>query len=146
MPALHTLGDSHLILALQQRNQAHFPQIEPDWIVIFVEHPRRKVEFALFCNREPVAPFNRGGLGDEGVWGGASGFRGGEVLVDADPDALESGEQIVNFLLRVHPGGQNMVYFVGEQISALLTHIDEVADFFTHFLRCQRQVILPLAK
>jgi hypothetical protein len=80
------------------------------------------------------------------LWSGMSGLCGSKVFVDAYPDALESGEQIVNFLRRVHPGGQNIIYFVGEQISTLLTHTDEIADFFTHFLSCQRQLILPFAK
>src|ERR1019366_6154376 len=114
MPALHALGDSDLVLTLQQRNGAHLSQIQPNRIIVSVEHSRGKVEFVVFWSGTSVGPFNHGGLSDNRVRNVASGYCGGDVLVDPDPDSLESGAQIFNFLRQDDLGGQNMIHLVGE--------------------------------
>src|ERR1700676_815371 len=136
MPALHALGDGFLILALQQRNRAHLPLIEPNRVVVLVEHPGSKVQFALVSSRGFVVPFSYRGLRDDGVRRGASSLRGCKVLVQDDPDTLEGREQIVNLLRRVQLGGQDLLYFFREQVSPLFSYSYKIAHLFVHFFSC----------
>ena len=84
------------------------------------------------------------GASDSGrIGGGAGGLCRGEVFVDIDPVALERGEQVVDFFRGVHFGGQDVVYFVIEQVAALLAHGNELPYLIVFFFNGQRQEILP---
>ena len=143
VPALHALGDGHFVLALEQRHGAHFAQVQAHGIVVLVEHPRRQVQFALFGYGQLVLGFDFGGFGGGRIGGGAGGLGGGEVFVNIDAVALEGGEQVVDLFRGMHFGRQNVVYFVVEQVAALLAHGNELLYLVVFLFNRQRQGILP---
>jgi len=139
VPTLHALGNGHFVLALQQRYGAHLPEIQPDRVVILVEHSRREVQVAILGGRAVLHVNDvRGDLG---------GADSGDILIRRSADRLEAGE-VVFALLRLRrglDGGQDTLFLVGKQVSALLTDADDASDLFTRFLIVQRQAVIPLA-
>ena len=84
------------------------------------------------------------GASDGGqIGGGAGGLGGGQVFVNIDAVALEGGEQVVDLLRGMHFGGQDVVYFVIEQVAPLLAHGNELPYLIIFFFNRQRQGILP---
>jgi hypothetical protein len=139
VPTLHALGNGHFVLALQQRYGAHLPEIQPDRVVILVEHSRCKVQVAIFSNRAVLNIDNVSG----NLWGADCD----DILIRRGADRLKAGE-VMFALLRLRrglDGGQDTLFLVGKQVSALLTDADDASDLFTRFLIVQRQAVIPLA-
>ncbi len=144
LAALDALGDGDFAFARQQRNGAHFAQVHANRVVRLFEHSRRQVEFAgILGYGKFVLGFDFGGFGDGGIGGGAGGFGGGEVFVNIDAVALKRGEQVVDFFGGVHFGGQGIVYFVVEQVPALLAHGNELPYLIVFLFNGQRQESPP---
>src|SRR5260221_11794955 len=98
MPALHALGDGHFVLTFQQRYRTHLPQVQPNWIVVLVQHPWCEVQVALFGDGRFITPFRYWGFRDDRVYRGASSLCGGKVVVQSDPDSLERGEHVADLV------------------------------------------------
>ncbi len=143
LAALDAFGDGDFALARQQRYRAHLAQVHANRVVRLFEHPRCKVEVALLGDGKFVFGFDFGGFRCRRIGGGAGRLRGGEVFVDIDTVALEGGEQVVNLLRRVDFSGQDVVYFVIEQVSALLAQGNELTYLVIFLFNSQRQEILP---
>src|SRR5882762_4180266 len=143
LAALDAFGDGDFALARQQRDGAHLAQVHAHRVVRLFEHPGREIEVALFGDGKFVLGFNFGGFRCRRIGGGAGRLRGGEVFVDIDTVALEGGEQVVNLLRRVDFSGQDVVYFVIEQVSALLAQGNELTYLVIFLFNSQRQEILP---
>jgi hypothetical protein len=129
--ALHALGDGYLILALQQGNRAHFPQVKPDRVVIFVEHAWRKVKFALFGDGAM--------LGIPSVCSGLRGACGYDVIIRGDTNLLKPGE-VMLALLRLRrslDGRQYAIFLFRKEISALLANANNASHLFTRLLIIQ---------
>ncbi len=122
---------------------AHFAQIHANRVIRLFEHPRRKVEFALFGYRKVILGFNFRGFGYGRIGGGASGLRRGLVFVNIDSVAFKRGKQVVDFFRGVYFGRQGVVYFVVEQVPALFTQGDELPYLIVFFFNSQRQGNLP---
>src|SRR6266403_1794942 len=143
LAALDAFGDGDFALARQQRYGAHLAQVHANRVVRLFEHPRGKVEVALLGDGKFVLGFDFRGFRCRRISGGAGRLRGGEVFVDIDTVALEGGEQVVNLLRRVDFSGQDVVYFVIEQVSALLAQGNELTYLVIFLFNSQRQEILP---
>ena len=102
-----------------------------------------QVEFAASSgDRQFVLRFDFGGFGYGGISGGARGLGGGQIFVNIDAVSLKGGKQVVNFFRGVHFGGQDIVYFVVEQVAALLAHGNELTYLIVFFFDSQRQGVL----
>src|SRR4029077_14859993 len=66
-----------------------------------------------------------------------------EVLVHVDAVALESREQVVDFLGGMHFRWQDIVHLIVEQVAALLAHVDELPYLIVFFLDGQRHASSP---
>src|SRR6202521_3672147 len=140
LPALDALGDSHLAFARQQRNGAHFAQVHANRVVRLFEHSRRKVEIArVLPEGKFILGFDFGSISYGRIGGGAGGLCRGQILVNINSVFLEGGEEVVNFFRGMHFGGQNVVYFVIEQVPALLAHGNELPYLIVFLFNSQRQ-------
>ena len=77
--------------------------------------------------------------GSRGFQRRARGLGRGHIFVDVDAVALEGGEQVVDFFRGMNFGGQDVVYFVVEQVAPLLAHVDELAYLIVFFFQSQSQ-------
>ena len=69
-------------------------------------------------------------------------FAAASVFVNINSVALERGEKVVDFFRGVDFGGQDVVYFVIEQVPALLAHGNELPYLIVFFFDSQRQGVL----
>ncbi len=65
----------------------------------------------------------------------ARGFRRSLILINLDAIALESCEQIVDFFRGMDLRRKRIVYFVVEQVAALLAHRNELAYRIIFFFK-----------
>ena len=143
LPALDALGDGDFTFARKQGDGAHLAQVHAHGIVGFLEESRSEVELN-FITRADAANFffNLGFARFTDFEGGARYLGGRRILVDIDAVAFKGREKIVNFFRGVHFRGQNIVYFVIQQVAALLAHVDELPYLIVFFFKSQCQGFL----
>src|SRR4029077_5122911 len=143
LSALDALGDGHFAFARQERDGSHFAQVHANRVVRLFDHPRRESEIArVFRDWEFVLGFHFGRVGYRGIGGGAGGFGRGLIFINVNPVFLKGGKKVVDFFRGVDFRWQNVIYFVIEQIPALLAHGNELPYLIVFLFDSQRQGVL----
>jgi len=102
-------------LAGEQGNQTHFPQIDADRIVRFIEQPGRQV------NVEVLRTLFFGFQWSVDVLRSSRSFCRGNFLVELYAIALKSRKQLVDFFVGVDSRRQDVIHLVEEEVAPLLT-------------------------
>ena len=133
MAPLDSLGNGDFVFASEERNDAHFAQINADGVVGFLGGPGSLLHFGFVAVKRFDANVYFARFND--VDGGASSFGGSEVFVDVDAIALDGGKGAIDLFGCVVLDGKEVVDLVDQQITALLTESEERAELIFFFLK-----------
>ncbi len=70
-------------------------------------------------------------------------LRRGSVFKDFDAVSFEGGEKMIQLFGRMFFGRERAIHFIAEQIAAVLTYSDKVADLVVLFLGHEHEGLSP---